>query len=282
MVIRPALRARSRDLKRLLRAAIPFALLAGFNVIYLRVDTLMLGWLDTDVAVGNYGVASRVMETALVLPAYFGSAFLATVGRTGARTARARVQTAGAVRNVLLLTVPFAVALGYAAGPLVDLAAGSGYDEAGTILTLLCPMLVLIASYGVLANLQVALDNVTLLVRILSLAVVAKIAVNLVVIPAYGPKGAAVVASSVEACAVVAQWWLARGLVDVRPLLGFVARIVAAGAVMAGVALGVGAVAPWPVAVVVAGAAFGAAAVALRCVDADEVRMVRAALRGVS
>ena len=282
VAVRPALRARSLELKRLLRAAIPFALLAGFNVIYLRVDTLMLGWLDTDVAVGNYGVASRVMETALVLPAYFGGAFLATVGRTGARTARARIQTAGAVRNVLLLTVPFAVALAYAAGPLVDLAAGSGYDEAGTILTLLCPMLVLVASYGVLANLQVALDHVSLLVRILGLAVVAKIAINFAVIPAYGAKGAAVVASSIEAVVVVVQWWLARWYIDVPPLLRFVARIFAAGAVMAGVALGVGAVAPWPVALVAAGAAFGAAALALGCVDADEVRMVRAALRGAS
>jgi O-antigen/teichoic acid export membrane protein len=278
VVVRPALRARSRDLKRLLKAAIPFALLAGFNVIYLRVDTLMLGWLDSDVAVGNYGVASRIMETALVLPAYFGSAFLATVGQTGARTARARVQTQGAVRNVLLLTVPFAVALAYAADPLVRLAAGSGYDEAGTILTLLCPMLVLIASYGVLANLQVALDHVSLLVRILGVAVLLKIAINIVVIPAYGPKGAAIVASSVEACAVVVQWWFARDLVDVRPLLGFLGRVLAAGAVMAGVALGVGAVAPWPVAVVASGLAFAAAAVALRCVDASELRMVRAAL----
>ena len=90
LVVRPALRTPSRDFRRLLRAAIPFALLAGFNVLYLRVDTLMLGWLDTDVAVGNYGVASRVMETALVLPAYFGSAFLVD------RRANWRAHAAGA------------------------------------------------------------------------------------------------------------------------------------------------------------------------------------------
>ena len=176
--------------------------------------------------------------------------------------------------------MPFAVALAYAATPLVELVAGDDYEEAGTILTLLCPMLVLIASYGVLANLQVALNHVSLLVRILGLAVVAKIAINLAVIPAYGPKGAAIVACSVEACAVVAQWWLARAHVDVRPLLGYIARILAAGAVMAGVAIGVGAVAPWPVALVVASAAFGGAALLLRCIDASEVRMARAALRG--
>ena len=190
------------------------------------------------------------------------------------------MQTAGAVRNVLLLTVPLAVGLAYAATPLVTLVAGHSYEEAGTILTLLCPMLVLIASYGVLANLQVALDHVSLLVRILAAAVVAKIAINLVVIPAYGPKGAAIVASSVEACVVVVQWWMARTYVEVRSLLGFVARIFAAGAVMAGVALGVGAFAPWPVALVAAGAAFGAATIVLRCVDPGELRMVRAAFRG--
>ena len=177
--------------------------------------------------------------------------------------------------------MPFAVALAYAATPLVELVAGDDYEEAGTILTLLCPMLVLIASYGVLANLQVALNHVSLLVRILGLAVVAKIAINLAVIPAYGPKGAAIVACSVEACAVVAQWWLARGLrrraaaaglhrADPRGRRGDGGRR----------ASGSARVAPWPVALVVASAAFGGAAMLLRCIDASEVRMARAALRG--
>lgn len=278
-VVRPTLSARSRDLKRLLRAAIPFALLAGFNVLYLRIDTLMLGWLDTDVAVGNYGVASRIMETALVLPAFFGSAFLVTVGATGVRTARARVQTAGAVRNVLLLTVPFAVALGYAAQPLVEIIAGDGYETGGEVLTLLCPMIVLVASYGVLANLQVALDHVPLLVRIGCFGVLAKIAINIPVIPAHGVKGAAVVAVGVEASVVVVQWWTARAYIDVRPLLGFVARILLAGAVMVAVAIAAGSVVPWPVALVVAAVAFAAAAIALRCVDPHELRLARGALR---
>jgi O-antigen/teichoic acid export membrane protein len=282
IVVRPSLGASARDLRRLLKAAIPFALLAGFNVLYLRVDTLMLGWLDTSTAVGNYGVASRMMETALVLPAYFGSAFLVTIGHTGVRTPRARVQTSGAIRNVLLLSVPFAVALAYLAKPLVDLIAGEGYDSAGTILMLLCPMIVFVASYGVLANLQVALDHVSLLVRISCLGVLAKVVINLFVIPAHGAEGAAVVASALEGVVVVVQWWIARPYFDHRPLLGYVARVLLAGALMALVAFGVGSFAPWPVAIVLACVVFAVAAVVLRCVRVDELRMVRGALRGAS
>lgn len=282
LVVRPALRAPSRDLTRLLRAAIPFALLAGFNVLYLRVDTLMLGWLDSDVAVGNYGVASRIMETALVLPAFFGSAFLATVGHTGARTPRARVQTAGALRNVMLLSLPFAIGLAYAAAPLVRLLAGHDYASAGRVLALLCPMIVWVASYGVLANLQVALDHVSLLVRINVLGVLAKVALNLVAIPIYGVTGAAVVAVAVEAVVVGCQWWISRAYFDVRALSGFLGRMLGAGALMAAAAVGLGRLIPWPVALAGSAVVFGMAAVALRCVDPDEMRLARAALRSAS
>lgn len=280
LVVRPALRAPARDLTRLLRAAIPFALLVGFNVLYLRLDTLMLGWLDSDAAVGNYGVASRIMETALVLPAFFGSAFLATVGHTGARTARARIQTAGAMRNVMLLSLPFAIGLAYAASPLVRLLAGADYDSAGRVLALLSPMIVWVASYGVLANLQVALDHVSLLVRINVVGVVAKIALNLVAIPAYGVEGAAVVAVAVEAVVVVLQWWISRAYFEARALLGFLGRMLVAGALMGAAAVSLGTLVPWFVALPASTVVFGVAAVGLGCVDREEMRLVRAALRG--
>ncbi len=64
-----------------------------------------------------------------------------------------------------------------------------------------------------------------------------------------------------------------------RPLLGFVARILAAGAVMGVVALGLGTAVPWPVALVGASVAFAATALALRCIDQEEMRMVRDVLR---
>ena len=279
-VVRPALRAPSRHLTRLLRAAIPFALLAGFNVLYLRVDTLMLGWLDTEVAVGNYGVASRIVETALVLPAFFGTAFLATVGHTGARTQRARVQTAGALRNVMLLSLPFAIGLAYSATPLVRLLAGPDYESAGRVLALLCPMIVWVASYGVLANLQVALDHVSLLVRINVFGVLAKVALNVVVIPRHGITGAAVVAVAVEGVIVVLQWWISRDCFDVGALLGFLARIGVAGALMGATAVGLGTLVPWPVSLAGSAAVFALAAVALRCVNLDEMRLAQGALRG--
>ena len=42
-----------------------------------------------DAEVGNYALASRALETALAVPAFFGGAFLATVAQTGARSGRA-------------------------------------------------------------------------------------------------------------------------------------------------------------------------------------------------
>lgn len=40
-----------------------------FTIIYLRVDILMLSWLDTPDSVATYTIASRVLELSLIIPA---------------------------------------------------------------------------------------------------------------------------------------------------------------------------------------------------------------------
>src|SRR5439155_606270 len=80
-----------------------FALVTAANVLYTRIDILMLGHLDTDTSVGNYGVASRVLDAAVVLPAFFGNAFLATISATGPDTERGRMQTTEALRWIVLM-----------------------------------------------------------------------------------------------------------------------------------------------------------------------------------
>ena len=252
-----------------------------FGILYLRIDLLMLGLLGTEADVGNYGLATRVLETGIAVPVFFGSAFLATVAQTGAGTDRAAAQTESALRYVLLICVPLAFALALTADPLIDLVAGERYDGAAEALARLCPILVLTAAYAVLSNLQIALDRIGLIVRISLAGIALKVALNLWAIPRYGANGAALAAVAGEVLVVSAQWYVARHDLDMGGLLRWCARLAVAAAAMGGAALLAVAVGiSWPVAAAIGVPVFAAVALLARCFSVSELRLaVGAALR---
>jgi O-antigen/teichoic acid export membrane protein len=251
----------------------------GLNILFVRIDIVMLGQLDTEEAVGNYGAALRVLETAIVVPAYFGSAFLATIAQTGPRTPEARTQTLAALRLIVLLCMPLTVGLAVAATPVMSLITGPGYGSADDALRLLSPVLLLIATYGVLLSLQTALDNIGLLVKINLMGLVLKVALNAFAIPAYGLRGAAVAAVAAEFAVVVAQWASARRHFELRRAATAMLRAGAAGAAMLAASVALLAVVP-PLAAAALGAVVYAGAVILtRSVAPAEVRAAWTSVR---
>ena len=277
--VRPVVKGGMSKMTGLLKLALPFALLAGFNLLYARIDLLMLGQLSTDSAVGNYGLASRVIETAILVPAYFGAAYLATVAQTGPATERGRKQTTSAVQSALVLCLPIAFVLALSAHAVVTAIGGAAYSGAGVLLAILSANVALVASYSVLSNLQVALDRVAVLVWINVGGVVVKAGLNAWTIPAYGAKGAAAASVAVEALVVVAQWLAVRRDVELSPLLSVLARVTLCAAAMVLVGTLVLAAAPWPLALVAGLGAFAGAALLAGCVSAADVRVAFGSLR---
>jgi O-antigen/teichoic acid export membrane protein len=271
------LRVSRREVTALVRRALPFALLVGFGLLYLRIDLIMLGLISDDAAVGNYAVAARALETALAVPAYFGGAFLATVAQAGAGGERA-AQTGSALRYVLLICVPLAFAVAITADPLVDLVAGHRYGDAGEILVRLSPVLVLSAAYAVLANLQVALDRTALLVRISLSGIALKVAVNAWAIPRYGANGAALGAVGGELLVVTSQWYFARGDFDARRLFAWCGRLAVSAAAMLVVGVLTLHAISWPAALVLGLATFAIAALLSRSITLGELRLARASI----
>jgi O-antigen/teichoic acid export membrane protein len=279
--LRPRLRGPVTEVTALLRRAVPFALLAGFSLLYGRIDIIMLGALAGDDDVGNYAVASRIGETALIVPIYFGAAFLATISAGVASGGADRERTGAALRFILVACVPAAFALAVTADPLVRLVAGDEYTSAGTLLAILSPVLVLVASYAVLSNLQIALDQTATLVRITATGAVVKVALNFAAIPLWGVEGAAATAVATEAGVVIAQWYAARAHVETGALLRWCGRL----ALCAGAMVGLGVVAlslgSWVAGLVVGLAVFAALAYGLRLLSGAEVSTAWASLRGL-
>lgn len=277
--VRPLARDRRLQVGRLLRAALPFALVAATSIVYLRIDVLMLGHMTTDADVGNYGVAMRVMDAAVILPAFFGNAFLATISATGPRTERGRMQTTQALPWIVLFTAPITVTLIAAAGPIVQVITGGGYNQADDILVRLAPFVLITASYGVLTSLQLALDRLGLLLRLFAVGLVVKVLVNLWAIDHYGVDGAAVTAVGAELLVASLQWYWSRQWFDARAAAAGIARILAAAAVSCVVMAVLVNQIFWPLAVVIGLLVYGVAALAVKAVSREKLREVARAVR---
>ena len=279
---RPSLRAPRRELVRVARRAVPFALLVGFSLLYFRIDLIMLGLMGSAVEVGNYGVAAKALETAVAVPGFFGSAFLATMAHSGTASSRAADATARALRYLLIVCVPLAFGLAVLADPLVDVLAGADYEQAGGILLRLSPVLALVAAYAVLANLQIALGRTDVVIKISLAGIAFKIALNAWAIPRYGAEGAAVAAVAGEVVVVVAQWYSARSYFDVPAVLAWCGRLALSAAAMVAVGwLIATGLAPLPA---LAGglAAFALAAALTHTATAGDIRMTWASLARTS
>jgi O-antigen/teichoic acid export membrane protein len=272
-VARPQFGARTHEVVALARRSLPFALLAGFSLIYLRIDLIMLGLIGTHSAVGNYGVAARILDTSLAVPAYFGGAFLATVAQARVSGRRVASQTETALRYLLIIAVPLAFVLAFTADPLVHLVAGESYDDAGEILIRLSPVLVLTATYAVLGNLQVALDRIRLLAGISLAGIALKLALNAWAIPLYGANGAALAAVGGELLVVGAQWYFAREDIDTGRLARWCGRLAIAAVAMVGVGLIALDALSWPAALALGLPTFAMFALLTRVISIGELRM---------
>jgi O-antigen/teichoic acid export membrane protein len=233
---RPSFSHARSDFRQVLRRALPFALLAASYLLYSRIDIVMLGLIDGRSTAGQYGVAVRLLEAVLVVPVYFGSAFLVTISQGGAQrdSAATSQRLARSLRAALLIGVPLSFALALAGPTVVRVLAGHGYGYAGELIARLSPVIALVSCYGVLSNLQMARDRLAVLVTIVAAGAGVKIACNAALIPAFGARGAAATAVGVEAFVVAAQILAARGELRATAMSGWSMRLAAAVLAMVG------------------------------------------------
>jgi len=186
---------RSR-LMPLLRAGFPIALSVLLLTILLRVDMVLLGLIGSNRDVGIYGAAFRLFEATMFLSLSFSGAIFPWLSRKHieSRAAFARGYEIGLVVLLALLT-PIGVGYLLFAEPITHLLYGSTYNGSITPLRLLGFVVI---TYGVnyLTNSALAAhDRPSLMHRILFVTVVVNIALNLILIPLYGPTGAAAAAA---------------------------------------------------------------------------------------
>jgi O-antigen/teichoic acid export membrane protein len=216
----------------LLRVSLPFGATMIVNFLYFRLDVVLLSVISGNRDVAVYGLAYRVLEGLMVLPAYFMLALFPEI----ARLAEHRERVDGIVRSALqameAMALPLVVLFFVLADDVIRVIGDTGYDEAGWVLRIL--MLALAISYlnGVYGHALPALGLQNRLFRLSLVILAVNLAINLALIPPFGVVGAAVavVLSEVVAFVAVRRLYASRGRPP-NPRLD--PRMLLAGALMA-------------------------------------------------
>jgi O-antigen/teichoic acid export membrane protein len=223
--------------RRLVAGSLALGMAIALAQVYFRVDALLLALIRSPYEVGLYGAAYKFIELSeLVVAAIAISVFppLARFLATGDARARELVQKSFDI--MLAAAAPLAVAMVVFATPIVVASAGPEFREGADALRLLGPYVLFSFVNGLFFRVLIASRRDRLLLGAAIGMLTGNVALNLVLIPLYGFRAAAVVSVATEAAALV-PFALAVRRRGLAPRLAYAVTVAIAALAMAAVGL---------------------------------------------
>jgi len=187
-------------LRVLCRAAPTFLLVSIFATLYWRIDVFMLSQLRGVEDVGQYGAAWRLLELGIVVPQSFCQALYPQMAQAVRRGPDDLAWLgSAAARYLLALSLPAAVCATVVAGPMLAFLYGEPFRAAGQTLSVLMWTVVPYGWVRYHAYVLVAADHQRIDLALNAVMTVVNVLLNLWLIPAYGPLGAAL-ATFISVC----------------------------------------------------------------------------------
>ncbi len=193
--------------RKLLRASWPLGLTLLFNVVYFRVDLLILTAQRTSLEVGAYGLAYKFFETALILPAFFmNSVYPELLVETS------KEKILALMKNICfyLLIIGMVIGAGmWLLAPALVLVK-SDFQASVPLLKLLSISLPIFFLTSPFMWLFILFKKQNLLVLIYLTSMIFNVLANLVFIPQYGAVSAAISTGVTEVLVLIMGYWLVR------------------------------------------------------------------------
>ena len=125
-------------MRRLTKASLPVGFFTILGIVHFRIDTVLLSILKPLADVGVYSVAYRFIEQVLYIPSFFVAAVFPIIASYHATSdALLKLAIDKSFAFLVILGFPVTAALFILAPDVVNLIAGSDFDEAVTPLRIL-------------------------------------------------------------------------------------------------------------------------------------------------
>jgi O-antigen/teichoic acid export membrane protein len=220
--------------RRLLLTSVPLGLAIAVNDLYVRADTFIISLFRPFDEVGLYALSWRILEVTTTLPLILLTTVFPLLSRYVvedlARARRAMQTTFGVLA---ILGVPLAISGFMLAPQVIELVAGSEFEDAGVPLSLLLVSGALSFVNGLFGFSLIAADRQLDVLRVNLSGLACNVALNLALVPPLGIDAAAASAIASEAIIMGGYLVLVRRRLQFVPRLLVVGRALAAATVMA-------------------------------------------------
>lgn len=186
------------DIRRWVKAALPFTMLAGIMVIDSNIDLLMLGWLASDTDVGTYRAASQtviVVAFAISSLNMVVAPHIARLYRNGDMHGLQKMVRVGS-RLIAVAGLPVAALLVLFGDEFLGLVFGDEFRVAALPLSVLCAGQAVNLLMGINGTVLNMTEYAAVSARIVGAGALLNVILNIWLIPLYGTAGAAIATAS--------------------------------------------------------------------------------------
>lgn len=205
--------------KTILKKSAPYGIALILNTIYFRIDSILIFNMRSEVELGIYGVAMKMLENFSILPLYFMNSVLPTLTRTikeGSEKYKKIIRYA--FDFLASISVPMVVGGVILAYPIIFIVStpeflsriSEGFYGSDIAFQILIFALLFQFLNVLFAFILIALDKQAKLLYINALGVIFNLVANFIVIPMYGFRGAAATSVLSEMFILVATYAAAR------------------------------------------------------------------------
>ncbi len=192
-----------------LKNSIPFAAFGTFQMLYYRVDSVILKSFAGNEAVALYDVAGRLLFVTYMLADHFGVATLPSLSANQDISKDMGRLATRALKALTFVGMPLTVGGVLLSRPLMGLLFGSQYMASGPAFAVLAISLIFYFVMRPCLNL-LAVKNPIILTYIFLAIFLANVVMNFLIIPRWGLMGAAVVSTACEVLLAILCGWFTR------------------------------------------------------------------------
>jgi O-antigen/teichoic acid export membrane protein len=190
----------------------PFYASALLTMVYTKINVLMLSKMQGELEIGYYMAAGTLVETLYFIPDAVGTSIFPAFSRIYGLSIEALKRTyARMMKYVILITVAVCVGCFLVGGKILLLIYGDAFLSSVPILNVLILFWTLMFFNNIMSNLLFSINKEKAQVKIMGLACVVNILLNIILIRKYGFIGSAYAIAITEGMVVIimgGQLWL--------------------------------------------------------------------------
>ncbi len=183
--------------KKTLKESLPYGLALILQTLYLRIDVIIISLMLSASSVGTYGLATRILESFLILGVFFGHAILPKISAEESQTEKTSQTLAWALQILVIVALPLIIGSICYARPIINLLSSQDFLSSATffgsdqVLILLVPT-ILFAYFNQLFTFTLVAKNRQVYLMIINgLALLMNAILNVLLLPKFGIAAAA-------------------------------------------------------------------------------------------